>query len=60
MRKTERMTKRLDETALKTLFTDARTHNVWLDRAVTDEQLAEIYDLLKMGPTSANCSPAPP
>lgn len=58
MRKTERMAERIDETALKTLFTDARTHNVWLDRAVTDEQLAEIYDLLKMGPTSANCSPA--
>jgi len=52
------MAERLDDMALKTLFTEARTHNVWLDRAVTDEQLAEIYDLLKMGPTSANCSPA--
>ena len=28
-----------------------------LDRAVEDEMLREIFDLAKMGPTSANCSP---
>jgi 3-hydroxypropanoate dehydrogenase len=48
----------LPDTALDQLFRDARTHNGWLDRPVTDEQLRALYDLWKMGPTSANCSPA--
>ncbi|WP_300299067.1 malonic semialdehyde reductase [Ferrovibrio sp.] len=48
----------LDAVALDTLFRTARTHNGWLDQPVSDEQLHQIYDLLKMGPTSANCSPA--
>lgn len=39
------------------LFTEARTHNVWLDKPVSDELLHQLYDLLKWGPTSANCSP---
>ena len=48
----------LDSAALDTLFRNARTHNGWLDKPVTDAQLQEIYDLLKWAPTSANCSPA--
>lgn len=48
----------LSKDALDTLFTNARTHNVWMDKPVTDTQLQEIYDLMKWGPTSANCSPA--
>jgi len=48
----------LADAALDQLFRDARTHNGWLDRPVTDEQLHTLYDLWKMGPTSANCSPA--
>ncbi|MDY1038369.1 malonic semialdehyde reductase [Lelliottia sp. CFBP8978] len=44
--------------AIKTLFTEARTHNGWLETPVSDETLREIYDLMKWGPTSANCSPA--
>jgi 3-hydroxypropanoate dehydrogenase len=48
----------IDDTALHTLFYDARTHNGWLDKPVTDAQLQQIYDLLKWAPTSANCSPA--
>ncbi|MCX7893599.1 MAG: malonic semialdehyde reductase [Burkholderiales bacterium] len=47
----------LDENALDTLFRKARTQNGWLDRPVTDDALRAIYDLLKWGPTSANCSP---
>ncbi|WP_394779924.1 malonic semialdehyde reductase [Undibacterium sp.] len=43
---------------LGTLFTNARTHNGWLDKPVTDAQLHQIYDLMKWGPTSANTSPA--
>lgn len=40
-----------------TIFTEARTHNKWTDRPVGDETLRQLYDLVKMGPTSANCSP---
>lgn len=48
----------LDTNALSTLFTQARTHNGWLNKPVSNNQLAEIYELMKWGPTSANCSPA--
>lgn len=48
----------LDHEALAVLFTDARSHNGWLDRPVSDRLLQDIYDLARMGPTSANCSPA--
>ena len=48
----------LSEAALDQLFRDGRSHNGWQDRPVTDEQLMALYDLYKMGPTSANCSPA--
>lgn len=48
----------LNETALNTLFLAARTHNGWRDMPVADEQLHRIYDLMKWGPTSANCTPA--
>ena len=48
----------LDQTALETLFTQARTHNGWLDRPVNSAQLRQLYDLVKWGPTSANCEPA--
>jgi 3-hydroxypropanoate dehydrogenase len=51
------MTTALDDKALAALFTAARTHNGWADRPVGDETLRELYDLTKMGPTSANCSP---
>lgn len=40
------------------LFTEARTRNAWSDKPVTDDQVRALYDLLKWGPTSANCSPA--
>jgi 3-hydroxypropanoate dehydrogenase len=48
----------LDEPALDLLFREARTHNGWTDRPVSDATLRELYDLLRAGPTSANCSPA--
>lgn len=48
----------LDNAALATLFTAARSHSFWLDRPVSDELLQQVYDLAKWGPTSANCSPA--
>jgi 3-hydroxypropanoate dehydrogenase len=52
------MTQRLNDEALDLIFRKARTHNVWLDQPVPDELLRQIYDLMKLGPTSANCSPA--
>lgn len=48
----------LDDQALDTLFRKARTQNGWQDKPVTDDQLKALYDLMKWGPTSANCSPA--
>ncbi len=48
----------LDDAALNLLFRDARTHNKWTDQPVTDDELRALFDLLKMGPTSANSSPA--
>ena len=48
----------LSDKALDQIFRTARTHNGWLDRPVTDDQLRRLYDLMKWGPTSANCSPA--
>jgi 3-hydroxypropanoate dehydrogenase len=47
----------LNDTALKQLFTDARTHNGWLAQAVSDEHLKKLYELTVMGPTSANTQP---
>lgn len=48
----------LSDAVLDQLFRHARTHNGWQDRPVTDEQLHALYDLWKMGPTSANSCPA--
>lgn len=52
------MTAKLGGEALKQLFTDAHTANAWQQREVADATLRELVDLLKMGPTSANCLPA--
>jgi 3-hydroxypropanoate dehydrogenase len=48
----------LSTQALNQLFRDARTHSAWQDKPVSEAQLREIVELAKMGPTSANCSPA--
>ncbi|MDO9461496.1 MAG: malonic semialdehyde reductase [Alphaproteobacteria bacterium] len=49
----------LDDQGLDLLFRKARTHNGWAaDAQVSDAQLHAIYDIVKCGPTSANCSPA--
>lgn len=48
----------LDDAALNLLFTQARTHNAWQPRAVPSALIEQLYDLVKMAPTSANCSPA--
>lgn len=52
------MTQALSTADLATLFTDARSHNGWTDAPVSDALLTQVYDIARMGPTSANCSPA--
>jgi 3-hydroxypropanoate dehydrogenase len=48
----------LAKPALDQLFRTARTYTSWLARPVSDETLRQLYDLMKWGPTSANCCPA--
>lgn len=48
----------LDDVALDILVRKARTQNGWLPTPVSDAELQAIYDLMKWGPTSANCCPA--
>lgn len=52
------MTEALSASALDQLFREARSYNDWLDQDVSEDQIREIYELLKMGPTSANMQPA--
>jgi 3-hydroxypropanoate dehydrogenase len=47
----------LTSPAFDQLFRTARTFRAWVDRPITDEILNELYDLAKMGPTSANSQP---
>ena len=47
----------IDNHAVETLFTEARTHNVWTDQEVSEEKLRELYQLMHFGPTSMNCQP---
>ncbi|MDH7799235.1 MULTISPECIES: malonic semialdehyde reductase [unclassified Beijerinckia] len=47
----------LDDPALDLLFRRARSQNGWLPRPVEDDLLRELWNVLKWGPTSANCSP---
>jgi len=51
------MHEKLSEVALDQLFLSARTFNAWLPKDVSDEQLHQLYELAKFGPTSANASP---
>lgn len=48
----------LPDAALGQLFTEARSHNKWRPGPLPDGTIEALYDLAKMGPTSANCSPA--
>ena len=48
----------VDDTALDTLFREARTYTKWEPKPVTDQTIRDLYDLLKWAPTSANAAPA--
>ena len=48
----------LDAAALDQLFRAARTYYAWTEQPVGDAELHRMHELLRMGPTSANSSPA--
>jgi 3-hydroxypropanoate dehydrogenase len=48
----------ISDDALDRIFRAAHTHTRWQDRSVSPALLMAIYDLMRWGPTSANCSPA--
>jgi len=49
---------RLDDRILDQLFRSARTRNGWTDKPVSENDIREMYELLELGPTSANSCPA--
>jgi len=52
------MSHALDQAALDQLFLEARTYNAWKPDPIPEATLRKVWDLARMGPTSANCSPA--
>ena len=46
------------QTTTEQLFDNAHTANLYFDKPVDDALLHQLYDMMKFGPTSANCSPA--
>ena len=40
------------------IFSNARTYNDWQKKDISNKILNELYNLMKFGPTSANCSPS--
>jgi len=48
----------LSDKDLDTILRQARTHNGFQAKPVSDVTLQAVYDLMRNGPTSANCSPA--
>ena len=48
----------ISQEALDQLFSKARTHSTWLPELVPAELLRKAYELARLGPTSANGSPA--
>jgi 3-hydroxypropanoate dehydrogenase len=48
----------ISDDALDMIFRNARTHKRWQKKPISTAMLMAIYDLMRWGPTSANCSPA--
>lgn len=48
----------LSDLAFDQAFRTARTRNAWTEESVPETLVRAAYDLMKWGPTSANCSPA--
>ncbi len=51
------MSNAMTDEGLDLIFRNARTHSYWLDKPVEDALLKQVYELAKMGPTSANMCP---
>jgi len=47
----------IDAEALDVLFRSARTQNGFIDKPMSDEQLRQVYELAKWGPTTQNSQP---
>lgn len=52
------MSQMLNDAGMDLIFRNARTHNAWTDKPVSEVTLRALYDLMRNGPTSANGSPA--
>ena len=52
------MSRPIDDHSLDQVFREGRSYGAWTDRPVTEVDLRAIYELTKLGATSANCSPA--
>ncbi len=52
------MTGPIPDACLDQVFREARSRSAWLDKDIPDALLHELVDLVKLGPTSGNCSPA--
>lgn len=52
------MPRQLDEHHLNRLFLAARSVRTWQDRTVSEALLKQLYGLMRMAPTAANCQPA--
>ncbi len=52
------MAEPISSEALDQIFLNARTHNRWLDKPVTEAQLRRLVEIVQIGPTSANILPA--
>ncbi len=52
------MSQMLNDAGMDLIFRNARSHNVWTDKPVSEVTLRALYDLMRNGPTSANGSPA--
>ena len=48
----------VDDHSLDQIFREARSHGAWTDQGVSETDMRAIYELTRLGATSANCSPA--
>lgn len=48
---------KITKSSLDQIFKEARTYTKWLNKPVSEDLLKSIYDVMKFGPTSANCCP---
>ena len=48
----------VNDYALDLIWREGRSYNGWTDELVSEAKIRAVYDLTKMGMTSANCSPA--